>query len=109
MRDLDPRIVSIIEQYRMNLEVMGVHVRRLILYGSQAAGRAREDSDIDLMVVSDDLAGMDLWERLALLGRARMGIGCSMEIEGITEEEVKNAVAGSFLAEEILSKGIYVG
>lgn len=33
-----------------------VHVRQIILYGSYAKGQAREESDIDLAVISDDFA-----------------------------------------------------
>ena len=106
---MDTKIAGIIEQYKSNLEAMGIHVHRIILHGSQATGNAREDSDIDLVVVSDDLKSMDLWERLTLLGRARKGIPYSMEIDGITEDECNRARAGSFLADEILAKGIIAG
>lgn len=33
-----------------------------------------KDSDIDLVVISDDFKDMDTWERLMLLGSVRIGI-----------------------------------
>jgi len=43
---------------------LGVNVERVILYGSQANGRQREDSDIDLVVISNDFRKMNLRQRL---------------------------------------------
>jgi len=39
-------------------------VKRIILFGSRAVGRARRDSDIDLIIVSEDFEGMDFFERV---------------------------------------------
>jgi nucleotidyltransferase-like protein len=38
----------------------------VVLYGSRARGDAREDSDVDLFLLAEDLPG-DLWERARLL------------------------------------------
>ncbi len=87
---------------------MGVKIRKLIIYGSHASGKSKEESDIDLVVVSNDFKDMDLWERLCLLGRARIGIKRPMEILGITEEEFKEEKSGTFLGDEVKSKGIEI-
>jgi len=105
---MDKEIHCIINEYKQKLEAMGVRVKKIILYGSHALGKAGEDSDIDLLVVSDDFKGMDLWERLCLLGRARIGIKRPMEISGITEEEFKSEHSGTFIGDEVKSKGIEV-
>ena len=97
----------IIAQYKEKLETMGVRVKKIILYGSHAFGKAREDSDLDLLVVSDDLKDMDLWERLCLLGRARKGIKRPMEILGLTEEEYESE-HDTFIRDEVKTKGIEV-
>lgn len=105
---MDKEIHCIIDEYKKKLEAMGVRVKKIILYGSHALGKAREDSDIDLLILSDDFKDMDLWERLCLLGRARIGIKRPMEISGITEEEFKSEHSGTFIGDEVKSKGIEV-
>jgi len=105
---MDKKVNKIINQYRKNLEAMGVKIRKLIIYGSHASGKSKEESDIDLVVVSNDFKDMDLWERLCLLGRARIGIKRPMEILGITEEEFKEEKSGTFLGDEVKSKGIEI-
>jgi hypothetical protein len=105
---LDKEISHIIAEYKQRLEVLGVRVKKIILYGSYALGRAKEDSDIDLVVVSDDFKNMDLWERLCLLGRARIGIKRPMEILGLTEEEFVEEQSGTFIGDEVKSKGVVV-
>ena len=105
---MDKEIYSIIAKYKQKLEDSGVKVKKIILYGSYAWGKAREDSDIDLVVVSDDFKDMDLWERLCLLGRARIGIKKPMEILGFTEEEFLAEDTGTFIGDEVKLKGLEV-
>jgi len=97
-----------IAQYRKKLESMGIRPKKIILYGSHASGTAREHSDLDLVVVSDDLKDLDLWERLCLLGRARMGITKPMEILGFTEEEYESDQCSTFIRDEVKAKGVEV-
>jgi predicted nucleotidyltransferase len=52
------------------LEHQGISIDSIVLFGSYAAGTAREDSDIDLVVISPDVEGMNLWERAQLVGSA---------------------------------------
>jgi predicted nucleotidyltransferase len=95
-------------EYKRRLRALGVNVKKTILYGSYAVGNAREDSDIDLVVVSDDFKNMDIWERLCLLGRARIGIKRPMEIMGFTEEELESEDSSIFVKNEIKSKGMEI-
>ncbi len=105
---MDKEISRIVSEYKQNLEALGIKVEKVILYGSHATGEAKEDSDIDLLVVSDDFKDMDLWERLCLLGRARVGIKRPMEILGFTEEELSEEHIGTFVRDEIKVKGVIV-
>ena len=105
---MDREISFILSEYQQKLEALGLRVKKIILYGSHATGKAGEDSDIDLVVISDDFRDMDLWERLCLLGRARMGIKRPMEILGFAEEEFEEKPFGSFIGDEVKSKGIVV-
>ena len=105
---VDKEIYNIITAYKHKLEALGIKVRSIILYGSYASGNAKEDSDIDLAVISDDFENMDLWDRLCLLGRARVGIKRPMEILGFTEAEFEAKHSGTFVGDEIKTKGVEV-
>ena len=105
---MDKTIIKTLKEFKSALETSGIKVERLILFGSHATGKAGEDSDIDLVVISDDFKNMDLWERLCLLGRARTGIKRPMEILGFTEEELAAQPIGSFIGDEVKPKGVIV-
>ena len=105
---MDREIYTIIAEYRNKLEARGIRVKKLMLYGSHASGNAREHSDLDLLVVSDDFKDMGLWNRLWLLGLARKGIEKPMEILGLTEEEFEAEGKGTFIGEEVKLKGVEV-
>jgi uncharacterized protein len=79
---------QIIEKFKKELEKYHIHPERIILYGSYAKGNAREDSDIDLVVVSSDFKNMNLRERLEILGLAAGNILEPIEALGYTPQEV---------------------
>ncbi|MEO0248836.1 MAG: nucleotidyltransferase domain-containing protein [candidate division WOR-3 bacterium] len=83
------QLKKIIRRYRDQLKDMGICVDRIILFGSQARGTAKEPADIDLLVISDDFAGMSLLERLELLGVAAARILEPIEAMGMTNQEWK--------------------
>jgi hypothetical protein len=49
-----------------------VRVQEVILYGSYASGQAREESDIDIAVLSDDFARMSELEVIQVLAHRRI-------------------------------------
>ncbi|MFH0772081.1 MAG: hypothetical protein V1933_05625 [Candidatus Omnitrophota bacterium] len=59
------------------------------------------------IVISDDFRGMNLRERLEILGKAAARIMEPVEARGYTPQEVKLTSPASFL-EEILSTGIKI-
>ncbi len=67
---------------------MGIHVERVMLYGSQANGTAREESDIDLFVISEDWGKYSQRERLEILGVASARILEPIQAQGITPGEI---------------------
>lgn len=93
-------IETIIERYKDELKRLGVTTQKIILYGSYAHGNPREDSDIDLIVISQDFKNMNIRERLETLGLAAGRVFEPIEAIGYTEEEIKDT-KGTFL-EEIL-------
>jgi len=93
-------IEAIIESYRNTLIKLGIKPARIILYGSFAKGSPREDSDIDLIVVSEDFKKMNIRERLEILGLAAGRVFEPIEAIGYTAEEIRD-IKGTFL-EEVL-------
>lgn len=96
------KIEGIIERFRQELSGLGIKAEKIILYGSYAKGNYREDSDIDLIVISDDFRNLNLRERLEILGLAAGRVFEPIEALGYTPKEVENEAKESFL-EEILN------
>jgi len=103
---MDKEIHRTIAKYKRNLERLGISVKKIILFGSNANGTASKESDLDLVVISDDLEKKDIWQRLSILGRARIDISRPMEILGYTEKEYLANSKGSFINDEIKLKGV---
>jgi len=93
----------IIKKYRQELAKLDIEVKQVILYGSYARGDFRRDSDIDLVVVSDNFKGKNLRERLEILGIAAVRIMKPIEAYGVTSREMKSTSAAGFLREAISS------
>ncbi len=89
MAQTTPQLEQIIQRYRAQLEKMGIHPERILLYGSQATGTAREGSDIDLIVISGDWKKYNHRERLELLGVASARILEPVQAQGFTPNEIK--------------------
>lgn len=60
-------VLDIISEFRKLLESKGITSQKLILFGSFADGSFREDSDIDLIVISKDFGNKDYWQRIEIL------------------------------------------
>lgn len=107
---MDKKVTEEIERFMESLEKMGVKVNRIIIFGSYAIGRAREHSDIDLVVISDAFKGVNLLKRLELIGiaLAKARVIEPVEALGYTEEEYESRGKGSFIGDEVKTKGIEV-
>ena len=98
-------IESIIAQYVKVLASQGIRVEKIILFGSQASGTARDDSDIDIVVISSDLKKFDFPERLSFLSRATLHIPAPLEVIGYTPEEIEGKDGKSIFWDEITATG----
>ncbi len=94
-------IKEIISKFQKEIEKLGVRPQKIILFGSYAGGSPREDSDIDVIVVSDDFGNMNLRERLELLGIAAGRVFEPIEALGYTQEELESRRKETFL-EDVL-------
>lgn len=99
------KINSIIKRFERELIKLNIRPQRIILFGSYANGKPREDSDIDIAVISEDFKNLNLRERLEILGLAAGRVFEPIEALGYTPEEVKNASPVSIL-NEVLTSGI---
>lgn len=106
---MDEATKRLIEEYRGRLVELGIVPERMIIFGSYADGTADEESDLDILVVASGFEKMDLWERMTLLGRARVGMNTPMEILGVTPGEADSLDEGSFIKDEVLEKGLVAG
>ena len=95
------QIEEIIKQYTSKLVDLGIGVVRVILFGSYAKGHPREDSDIDLIVVSKDFERMNIRERLEILGVASARIMQPIQAKGYTPQEMESKEKDLFLSEII--------
>lgn len=94
--------IDIIAKRLVNqLKRKNIYVQRLILFGSYAAEKAKEYSDIDIAVVSDSFKGKGILKRQELLGEALYSLGEPIEALGYTPSEYKNTKPTSFLSEII--------
>jgi predicted nucleotidyltransferase len=84
------------------------HIRpeRLLLFGSWARGKQREESDIDLIVVSRDFARFGDLRRLETLGIAAGRALVSVQAFGYTPEEFAAPEPTSFLAMVLAQKTV---
>ena len=99
------QIKEVVKEYLQALKTLGINVERVILYGSHALGNQREDSDIDVVIISKDFRKMNVRERLEVLGIAAARIMKPVEAKGYTAQEIELAQEASFL-KEILEVGV---
>ena len=88
MAQTTPELKQIVQRFCEQLEKMGIHPEKVMLYGSQATGTTREGSDIDLIVISSDWKKFNQRERLELLGIASARILEPVQAQGFTPVEI---------------------
>src|SRR3989338_4643663 len=101
------QVKEAVEEYKHALTALGIDVEQVILYGSHTLGNQREDSDIDLIVISGDFQKMNLRERSEVLGIAAVRIMKPVEAKGYTPQELETPQEASLL-KEILEVGVSI-
>ncbi len=79
--------LDIVARLRQRIEARGIRPQKVILYGSYADGTNREGSDIDVLIISEDFAGKDYWERIDILADAIYEVFAPVEAVAMTMEE----------------------
>jgi predicted nucleotidyltransferase len=85
---MDKRSVTeIVELFRRCIAARGINPQKVILYGSHASGSSNPESDIDIVVISEDFVGKTYWERIDILADAIYEIFAPLEAVAMTPEE----------------------
>jgi predicted nucleotidyltransferase len=80
-------VLEIISAFIKAIESEGIKIDKLILFGSYATGEFREDSDIDIVVISRDFNNKSYWERIDILSNVIYQIYEPIEATAFTPEE----------------------
>jgi len=99
-------LAVVIERYRRVLVDMGIRSRRILLFGSYARGTTHDDSDIDLIVISDDWVPYCQRERQAILGIAAARILEPIQARGITPDEIAEHRLSRFWEEMVTRESV---
>ena len=84
-------VLTVLSAFRAALDRRGVADARLVLYGSYAQGNARDESDIDVVVISETFEGLSFWDRTDVLARATLEVwGEPIEAVALTPSEWEN-------------------
>ncbi|MDI6760651.1 MAG: nucleotidyltransferase domain-containing protein [Candidatus Brocadiaceae bacterium] len=65
-------VIEAARYFEMCLRESGINISKIILFGSQVKGRAVEESDIDMVIVSKDFKDKDIFERARLTKEAEI-------------------------------------
>lgn len=80
-------VTEIVNQFHQNIEKRGIKLLKVILYGSHADGTSCEESDIDIVVISEDFSGMSYWERIDIISDVIYEIFAPIEAVALTPDE----------------------
>jgi predicted nucleotidyltransferase len=107
---MDKKINKTLKEFKSALEVAGIRVDRIILFGSYARGEAGKESDIDVVVISEDFKGMNLLQRLETIGLALAKARVMEPIEalGYTRKEFASKSKGTFVGDEVKSESVQI-
>ena len=79
--------IDIVRKFRKALESRSIKVNKIVLFGSYAAGNQRDESDIDVVVISDDFRDKGYWDRIDVLSYAIYEVFEPIEAIALTTDE----------------------
>ena len=97
-----PTVLNVVRFLEKCLEENGLNISKIIVFGSRGNGTAREDSDIDIVIVSEDFRGKNILQRVKMTGQPEVltirKFLVPLDILTMTPEELESEtspVAGS--------------
>ncbi len=100
------KVVDAIGFFERCLKEKGIKVKKIILFGSQIGGKTTKESDVDIVIISDDFQGKNIFERARLTKEAEImtlkKFMMPLDIVTLTSEEFEN---GASLVAEYARKG----
>lgn len=94
------KVKAAIEFFERCLREGGVTHAKIILFGSQAKGKATEESDIDVVIISEDFRNKDILERAAMTKDAEIRtlrkFMIPLDIVTLTPEENKTSLIATY-------------
>lgn len=87
MSETASKLNDIVLSFIKALKSKGITIKKVYLYGSQARGSSRPDSDIDLIIVSPAFSGMPFWKRWEIIGDALAEVMEPIEALALSPEE----------------------
>lgn len=103
MVKIPSNIINIIENFIKLLKEENIIIEKVILFGSYAKGNYRDDSDIDLAIISPNFKEEDCIENMTLLLCKANILKADIQTIPFSVEEYNNPKG---LMEEILNTGI---
>lgn len=82
------QIIQVVRRYLASLE-KDFRITQAYLFGSYAQGTAREDSDIDVALVSEDFRDTSEMELLGYLSQKTIPVNTALEVLAFTPEEME--------------------
>lgn len=82
-------VLETVRQFKKALESIDIRVDQLTLFGSHAVGTARQDSDIDVVVISSSFSDKGYWERIDILSGTIYKVFAPIEASAFTPEKWK--------------------
>ena len=109
MDTISKQINTIAKGY-VNFARQKLNIEKALLFGSAARGEADRNSDIDLIIISDDFKKMALIDRLVFLSKLRGNkfTNWPMDILGYTSDEFEKLSQVSSMFAEAKKEGIIV-
>lgn len=104
-KTIKKELKNILLQYWEKIEESGIPVERMVLFGSYARGNEREDSDIDICVVSPKL-GKDEMAEMSQLNFLHWKLDNRIEAHPVSSKDYKSVATP--LIFEIKKYGIEV-